>query len=91
VISLAENDKLTELVSSTEDDMKNLYVSDASDSHLPVWSSAAYWPALQLSPRFREATRKEIRFYTKFFMSNGAKSLFSRCPHFEMAAFLLNT
>jgi hypothetical protein len=58
---------------------------------VPVWISAAYWPALQLSPRFREATRKEIRFYPKFFMSNGARSLFSRCPRFEMAAFLLNT
>jgi hypothetical protein len=39
---------------------------------VPVWSSAAYWPALQLSPRFREATRREIRFYPRFFMSNGA-------------------
>jgi hypothetical protein len=58
---------------------------------VPVWSSAAYWPALQLSPRFREATRKEFRFSPRFFMSNGAKSLFSRCPRFEMAAFLLNT
>ncbi len=30
---MAQNDRMTELVSGTEEDMKNLYVSDASDSH----------------------------------------------------------
>ncbi len=39
VISLAENDKLTEQVSSTEDNMKNLYVSDASDSHAYIYKA----------------------------------------------------
>ena len=58
---------------------------------VPVWVSAAFWPALQQSERFRECVLKELRFKPKFYMSNGAKSLFSRCPKFEMAAFLLKS
>jgi hypothetical protein len=58
---------------------------------VPVWPSTAFWSALGENKRFRESVVKEYRFRPKFFMSNGASSLFSRCPKFEMAAFLLNT
>jgi hypothetical protein len=58
---------------------------------VPVWHSAVYWPTLQQSERFQECIVKEFRFSPKFYMSNGAKSLFSRCPKFEMAAFLLKS
>jgi len=58
---------------------------------VPVWPSAAFWPALQQSPRFQSSVSREQRFRPKFFMSNGARSLFSRCPKFEMVAFLLKT
>ncbi len=37
VVSMAENDRMTELVSRTEEDMKNLYISDASDSHAYIY------------------------------------------------------
>ncbi len=56
-----------------------------------VWHSAAYWPMLQQSERFQECIVKELRFSPKFYMSNWAKSLFSRCSKFEMAAFLLRS
>jgi hypothetical protein len=58
---------------------------------VPVWVSAAFWPAIQQSERFRECVLKELRFKPKFYMSNRAKSLFSRCPKFEMAAYLLKS
>jgi hypothetical protein len=58
---------------------------------VPVWPSSAFWPALSLSPWFQESIVKETRFQPKFFMSNSAPSLFSRCPKFEMVAFLMHT
>lgn len=58
---------------------------------VPVWPSTSFWPALQQSVRFRQCIVKELRFKPKFYMSNGAKSLFSRCPQFEMAAYLLKS
>ena len=58
---------------------------------VPVWPSAAFWPALQQSPRFQSSVSRERRFRPKFFMSNGARSLFRRSPKFEMVAFLLKT
>ena len=58
---------------------------------VPVWHSAVFWPALQQSERFKEAIVREIRFWPKFFMSNNAQSLFSKCPNFEMAAFVLKS
>jgi hypothetical protein len=58
---------------------------------VPVWQSAAFWPALQQSKRFQEAVVRETRFRPKFYMSNGADSIFSRCPKFEMAAFVLKS
>jgi hypothetical protein len=58
---------------------------------VPVWPSAAFWPALQQSPRFQECVVNELRFKPRFYMSNGASSLFSCCPKFEMAAYVLKT
>lgn len=39
VISLSENDRLTELVRTTGDDIQNLYVSDASDSFVYIYKA----------------------------------------------------
>ncbi len=36
---MAENDRMTELVSGTEEDMKNLYVLDASDWHAYIYKA----------------------------------------------------
>jgi hypothetical protein len=58
---------------------------------VPVWPSAAFWPALQQSPRFQECVVNELRFKPRFYMSNGPPSLFSCCPKFEMAAYVLKT
>ncbi len=58
---------------------------------LPVWVSTAFWVALQQNEKFRNAIVKELRFKPKFFMSNGAQSLFSRNPHFEMVANVLKS
>jgi hypothetical protein len=56
---------------------------------VPVWTSMAFWSALSESEKFRCSIVRECRFRSRFFMSNGADSLFSRCPKFEMAAFVL--
>jgi hypothetical protein len=45
---------------------------------------------MQQSERFRECVLKELRFQPKFYMNNGAKSLFSRCPKFEVLESVLN-
>jgi hypothetical protein len=37
---------------------------------IPVWTSAAFWPAMQQSYRFRGCVLKELRFKPKFYMSN---------------------
>ncbi len=55
----------------------------------PVWPSTAFWVALQQNRKFLTAVVKEFRFRPKFFMSNDAKSLFSRSPNFEMVAYVL--
>jgi hypothetical protein len=41
--------------------------------------------------KFRCSIVRECRFRPRFFMSNGSDSLFSRCPKFEMAAFVLKS
>ena len=56
---------------------------------VPVWHNSLYWAALQESERFRESVQKEFRFRPKCYMSNGAVSLFSKCPKFEMAALVM--
>ena len=58
---------------------------------VPVWHSAAYWVALQESARFQETIVQKLCFRPKFFMSNGAPSLFGRSPKFLMAAFVIRT
>ena len=58
---------------------------------IPVWVSTAFWVALHQNENFRKAIVKELRFKPKFFMSNGAQSLFSRNPHFEMVAYVLKS
>jgi hypothetical protein len=58
---------------------------------LPVWVSTAFWVALHQNENFQKAIVKELRFKPKFFMSNGAQSLFSRNPHFEMVAYVLKS
>jgi hypothetical protein len=49
------------------------------------------WVALHQNENFQKAIVKELRFKPKFFMSNGAQSLFSRNPHFEMIAYVLKS
>jgi len=39
VVSLAEVDRLTELVRITDTDLQSLYVSDASDSHVYIYKA----------------------------------------------------
>jgi hypothetical protein len=56
---------------------------------VPVWPSTAFWAALQQNRKFLAAIVKEFKFRPKFFMSNDAKSLFSRSPNFEMVAYVL--
>ena len=58
---------------------------------IPVWHSTAFWVSLQQNERFQRAIVREHRFKPKFFMSNGANSLFSRNPHFEMVAYVLKS
>ena len=58
---------------------------------LPVWVSTAFWVALHQNENFQKAIVKELRFKPKFFMSNGAQSLFSRNPHFEIVAYVLKS
>jgi hypothetical protein len=58
---------------------------------LPVWVSTPFWVALHQNEKFQKAIEKELRFKPKFFMSNGAQSLFSRNPHFEMVAYVLKS
>jgi hypothetical protein len=57
----------------------------------PVWVSTAFWVALHQNENFQKAIVKELRFKPKFFMSNGAQSLFSQNPHFEMVAYVLKS
>jgi hypothetical protein len=58
---------------------------------VPVWTSTTFWSALSESEKFRGSVVRECRFRPRFFMSNGAVSLFSRCPKFEMAAFVMRS
>jgi hypothetical protein len=46
---------------------------------------------LHANEKFCKAVVREHRFKPKFFMSNGAQSLFSRNPKFEMAAYILKS
>ncbi len=56
---------------------------------LGVTSSKKNTLILKIFRKFLSAIVKEFRFRPKFFMSNDAKSLFSRSPNFEMVAYVL--
>jgi hypothetical protein len=58
---------------------------------VPVWLSTTFWVSLHANEKFCKAVVREHRFKPKFFMSNGAQSLFSRNPKFEMAAYILKS
>jgi hypothetical protein len=58
---------------------------------LPVWPSAVFWVSLHQNSTFCNAVVKTHKFQPKFFMSNGAQSLFARNPHFEMIAYVLKS
>ncbi len=43
---LSETERLTELIKSTDEQLSNLFVSDASDSHTGLMASFSWWESL---------------------------------------------